>query len=207
MKENPFPERTGTISVVNQELTIKKLGRLMILGEPFKMAGCLSKLLGSPAYVTEITRFIALAEIAEQMQNKKYGLMILGALGYHFEESVKLALIDAEFPIDLTHVVLCQRMSHLMYKKAEGLIMHLDNNEAEFLAKDIRSRAKNCEYFAFQNLAAAIIKIAANLGEGICENTLRDLILAGNSCRCPVCDNIAVGTKRILDGWEKNEEN
>ncbi|GEM_PF-5591518 len=201
-----IPERKGTISVVNREPTIEKLGRLMIRDEPFKMAGCISELLGSPAYATEIPRFIALAAIAEQMQNKKSGLTILGALGYHFEESVKLALIDTEFPIDLAHVVLCQRMSHLMYKKAEGLITYVNENEAEFLIKNIRLRAKNCEFFAFQNLAAAIIKVASNLGEGICENTLRDLILAGNFCQCPVCDNIAIGTKRILDGWEETDE-
>lgn len=59
MKEgNPFPDRTGTISVVNQQETIEKIGERMLQNKPYKMAGCISKLLGSPAYASDTSRFI-----------------------------------------------------------------------------------------------------------------------------------------------------
>lgn len=201
MKEaSQFPDRTGTISVVNQQETIEKLGQRMLRKEPYKMAGCISKLLGSPAYASDTSRFIVLAQIAEQMKDKKSGLIILGGLGYHFEEAVRLALLDAEFPIDLASIVLCQRMSHLMFKKAMKIFGDVNGNNAGLLVKEIKNRADNCEFFAFQNLAAAIIKVSLNLGEGLCKSELRDLIQAGNFCDCPVCSNIAIGTKRTLDG-------
>jgi hypothetical protein len=55
---NPFPDRTGTISVVNQQETIEKIGERMLQNKPYKMAGCISKLLGSPAYASDTSRFI-----------------------------------------------------------------------------------------------------------------------------------------------------
>lgn len=114
--------------------------------------------------------------------------------------------MDAEFPIDLANIILWQRMSHLMYRKTKKIFGDINRNDAKFLIKNIRLRADNCEFFAFQNPAAAIIKIASNLGEGLCESELRDLIQAGNFCDCPVCSNIAIGTKRTLDGWEDEKK-
>lgn len=175
-------------------------------GKPYEMAGCISVLLGSPAYATEIPRFIALAKIAEQMADKKTGITILGGIGYHFEEAVRIALLDAEFPMDLANIVLWQRMSHLMYKKSLGLAKHIKDCDAEPLVKNIKKHANRCEFFAFQNLAAAIIKIAANLGDGFCEKELRDLVLAGQFCQCPICDNIAIGTKKILEDFQETNE-